>query len=134
VAVCGLIDESAKPGDRVLVFQKDAYMALRKPDARAYDVSLLQRAEIVSEYIRGSVELVCVPPTKAAPRPTVATLSRLEIEEMALAKESDLASVARLVCAPPGYVGYDQGGQPPVAPEPSPSPAPDPGPATTHGT
>lgn len=63
-AVCGLIDESVKPGDCVLVFQKDAYMALRKPDASAYDVSLLQRAEIVSEYIRGSVELVCVPPTR----------------------------------------------------------------------
>lgn len=63
-AVCGLIDESAKPGDCVLVFQKDAYMALRKPDAPAYDVSLLRRAEIVSEYLRGSVELVCVPPTR----------------------------------------------------------------------
>lgn len=63
-AVRGLIDASAKPGDGVLVLQKDAYMALRQPDAPAYDVSLLPTTAIVSEYIRDSVDLVCVPPTR----------------------------------------------------------------------
>lgn len=64
VAVRGLIDASAKPGDCVLVFQKDTYTALRQPDAPAYDVSLLRRAAIIGEYTRDGVDLVCIPPTR----------------------------------------------------------------------
>lgn len=63
-AVRGLIDASIKPGDYVLVLQKDAYTALRPPDAPAYDVSLLRRAAIVGHYAQGSVELICLPPTR----------------------------------------------------------------------
>lgn len=63
-AVRGLIDASVNPGDCVLVLQKDAYMALRQPDAPAYDASLLTTAAIVGEYSRGTVGLVCVPPTR----------------------------------------------------------------------
>ena len=63
-AVRGLIDASIKPGDCVLVLQKDAYTALKPPDAPAYDVSLLRRAAIVGDYTQGSVELICLPPTR----------------------------------------------------------------------
>lgn len=62
-AVRGLIDMSTKPGDCLLVMQKDAYIALRKLDAPIYDVSLLPKTAIVSEYTR-SVDLVCIPPTR----------------------------------------------------------------------
>ena len=63
-AVRGLIDTRLNPGDCVLALQKDAYTALRQPGAPAYDVSLLHRAAIVSEYMRGTVNLVCIPPTR----------------------------------------------------------------------
>lgn len=62
--VRGLIDTSVKPGDCVLVLQKDAYMALRQPNAPAYDVKLLSRAAIVSKYTHDNVNLVCIPPTR----------------------------------------------------------------------
>lgn len=63
-AVRDLIDASAKSGDCVLVLQKDAYTALRQPNAPNYDISLLHKDAIVSEYRQGGVELNCLPPTR----------------------------------------------------------------------
>jgi hypothetical protein len=62
-AVHEIIDARTKPGDCVLVLQKDAYMALKQPDAPAYDGALLRSAPIVSHYSR-AVDLVCIPPTR----------------------------------------------------------------------
>ncbi len=62
-AVHELIDARAKPGDCVLILQRDAYMALKQPDAPAYDGALLRSAPIVSHYCR-AVDLLCIPPTR----------------------------------------------------------------------
>jgi hypothetical protein len=62
-AVRCLIDTNMKPGDCIIVFQKDAYMALRPSCAPVYDGSLLKRSAIVGEYT-SAVDLVCVPPTR----------------------------------------------------------------------
>ncbi|MGH3794247.1 MAG: hypothetical protein ACRDSP_05105 [Pseudonocardiaceae bacterium] len=62
-AVRGLIDARAKAGDCVLVLQRDAYMALKQPDAPPYDGLLLRNAPIASHYAR-SVDLMCIPPTR----------------------------------------------------------------------
>ncbi|MDQ2883693.1 MAG: hypothetical protein M3Y48_21680 [Actinomycetota bacterium] len=63
-AVRGLIDARTKPGDCLIVFQKDAYMALKPPQAPVDDGSLLKRSAIVSKYTHGTVDLVCLPPTR----------------------------------------------------------------------
>lgn len=62
-AVREIIDAKAKPGDCVLILQRDAYMALKQPDAPAYDGALLRSAPIVSHY-GCAVDLVCIPPTR----------------------------------------------------------------------
>ncbi|MGH4016981.1 MAG: hypothetical protein ACREX8_00125 [Gammaproteobacteria bacterium] len=62
-AVRALIDGRVKAGDCVLILQKDAYMALKQPDAPAYDGPLLRSAPISSNYA-SAVDLMCIPPTR----------------------------------------------------------------------
>jgi hypothetical protein len=63
-AVRGLIDSRMKPGDCLIVLQKDAYMALKPPQAPVYDGSLLRSSAIVSKYTHDAVSLICLPPTR----------------------------------------------------------------------
>lgn len=63
-AVRELIDARMKPGDCLIIFQKDAYMALKPPQAPVYDGSLLKKSAIVSKYTHDAVDLVCLPPTR----------------------------------------------------------------------
>lgn len=62
-AVRALMDGRVKAGDCVLVLQKDAYLALKMPDAPVYNGPLLRSAPISSEYAR-MVDLICIPPTR----------------------------------------------------------------------
>jgi hypothetical protein len=63
-AVRGLIHSRMKPGDCLIVLQKDAYMALKPPQAPVYDGSLLRSSAILSKYTYDAVNLICLPPTR----------------------------------------------------------------------
>jgi hypothetical protein len=63
-AVRGLVHSRMKPGDCLIVLQKDAYMALKPPQAPVYDGSLLRSSAIVSKYTHDAVNLICLPPTR----------------------------------------------------------------------
>jgi hypothetical protein len=52
-----------QPGDSIIVFQKDAYLALRPATAPDYDAVALRTTPLVGSYAP-EVQLVCVPPTR----------------------------------------------------------------------
>jgi hypothetical protein len=77
-AVNDLLGELGKPGDTVVVMQKDAYMAMKSPGAAPYDAEVLRVAPISTTTTVHGLDLLCIPPTRLMySRVTMATLASL---------------------------------------------------------
>jgi hypothetical protein len=63
-ALGGLLQDRARKGDRILVFQKDAYLALKEPGAPGYDGARLRGGAIEGRYGSTGIDLICLPPTR----------------------------------------------------------------------
>jgi hypothetical protein len=59
-----LLQGRARKGDRILVFQKDAYLALKEPGAPGYDGTRLRSSAIEVRYGSTDIDLICLPPTR----------------------------------------------------------------------
>ena len=76
-AVTRLLGDLGKPGDTVVVMQKDAYMALKPPNAAPYDAKGLRIAPLSTTTAHG-LDLLCIPPTRLMySRVTMAALASL---------------------------------------------------------
>ncbi|WP_242909261.1 hypothetical protein [Actinomadura terrae] len=63
-AVNALLNELGKPGDTVVVMQKDAYTALRAPGTAPYDAAALRTQAIHARTAAHDLNLLCLSPTR----------------------------------------------------------------------
>jgi hypothetical protein len=59
-----MLQSKLRPGDSVVVLQKDAYEAIRPNHAPRYDSAHLRTAALVGQYNEAGVSLLCIPPTR----------------------------------------------------------------------
>jgi hypothetical protein len=59
-----LLQGRIRQGDCILVLQKDAYLALKGPDAPSYDAARLRSGAIEGSYGSTGIDLICLPPTR----------------------------------------------------------------------